>query len=233
MERYLTREEGRQRRPRRGRVAVRHACRTALRHRRRRRLPRSRPGRRDRWRSRVCTAAAPRCCSCAPRAGLRLAFSISPTAIVDAAGGVRRARSSSTIAPTSRGWRGAGGVHVGQDDSPPDAVRARARRRRSSACPRTPASRWTRPLDEPRRLRRGRTGVRHGHQGHRLHRRRSRPGAATPARPAASRWSPSAASRWSGRREVIAAGAGVGRGHHRPAAGGDPEARVRDTSRPQ
>ena len=92
---------------------------------------------------------------------------------------VRGARSSSTIAPTSPRMARAAGVHVGQDDLPPDAVRQVARRRRHRPVDARRRSRSTRRLQR-RRLHRRRTGLRHRHQGHRLHAPRSRAGAAMP-----------------------------------------------------
>ena len=73
----------------------------------------------------------------------------------------------------------ADGVHVGQDDLPPDAVREVLGDRRRRPVSRTMRRRSTRPLHDRARLRRGRTGLRHGHQGDRLCRARSRPGAAS------------------------------------------------------
>ena len=214
MERYLTEEEGQRHGSRRGRVVVRHARRAPLSHHRRRCLPRSWPraalaGARLPARRRARRAAARQ---------ERLVRALSRARRRRSSPRPRRSapRSSSTIAPTSRGWRGAAGVHVGQDDLPPDAVRERARRRRHRPVHARRRSRWTRrcdrrPTTSPSGPVFGTATKDTGYTARGL----------DLVRDAAGRGKPVVAIggiTLDRAPEVIAAGAGVGGGHHRSAA---------------
>ena len=147
--------------------------------------------------------------------------------------GVRRRRararrtaraSSSTIAPTSRGSPGADGVHVGQDDLPPAAVRAVVGADAIVGLSTHTTAQIDRAACGAGQLRRDRTGVRHRDEGDRLRPDRARAG----RRGGAPRRRPGAAA-GRDRRDHARNGAvgargrrGVGGRHQRPARDGRP-----------
>ena len=135
----------------------------------------------------VCAARAarsgrrsPRPACAAARALLQLRAKTSAVAarsstlaerVVGARARTRGARSSSTIAPTSRGWPAR--RRSRRPGRPRRRRRARDRRRRtrSSACPRTTREQIDAALASDGDLRRGRSDLRDAHQRHRLPRR--------------------------------------------------------------